>query len=382
MKKSKYRGAKIPKNVGIRESISSVLTVMLEKGCFDAILIPMRVPAGDSYAWILVKDKNLIDDANPIAPIMPVQGAKALSHFTRKGKGGIKVAAIMRPCEIRATIELSKLNQVNLQNVTLIGYDCPGALPMSEYVQDPEKIEKKFSSVLKKGDWGEKSVKPVCKICDQFSLLPDCDLHFGVAGDSQNNILMIANSEEGKRILKELDMALSGDVSGWSKKIHELKKKKETKKKEYYKEITNMVEGLDHLNTTFSDCIGCHNCQSACPICYCRHCYFVSEDSKPDSTSILLRTKSRGSISFPMDKVLFHVGRMTHMSLSCVSCGLCSDACPVSIPVAEVFSYVANSTQKTFEYKSGEDIGEPIPLKTYKLEEVKGIEDLVKEAEG
>ncbi len=70
------------------------------------------------------------------------------------------------------------------------------------------------------------------------------------------------------------------------------------------------------------------------------------------------------------------------MSLSCVSCGLCSDACPVSIPVAELFSYVANSTQKAFEYKSGEKRGEPVPMKTYKLEESKGIDELVKEAEG
>ena len=382
MKKFQIEGAKIPKNKGIRKVILTFLKDVLQKGYFDAVLIPMRVPAGDSYAWILVKDNNLLDDANPIAPIMPVQGANALSSFSKKGKASIKIAVLMRPCEIRAAIELSKLNQVNLRNVTLLSYDCPGALPMSDYLKDPEEAEKKFNSLLEKQDFEEESVKPVCRICDEFSMLSVCDLHFNMAGDDQDNILVIANSKEGKRILKEMNMEISEDISGWDQKIKDLVTKKETKKKDRFKEVKKMVEGLDNLVQTFSDCIGCHNCQSVCPICYCRHCYFESEVAKPDSDTVLLKTQSRGGTSFPMDRVMFHVGRMSHMSLSCVSCGLCSDACPVSIPVAELFSYVADNTQKTFEYKSGEEKGEPVPMKTYKLEEVKGINELVKEAEG
>jgi len=382
MKKFQTKGARISRSKGIREAIITFLKDTMKKGCFDAILIPMRVPAGDSYAWILVKDNNLLDDANPIAPIMPVQGASALSCFSRKGEISMRIAALMRPCEIRAAIELSKLNQAKLTNITLISYDCSGALPMSDYLQDPEAVEKKFSAILKKLDWDEESVKPVCRICDEFSLLPVCDLHFGIDGDDKDNIFLIPNSKEGKRILKEMNMEISEDISGWDQKIKELIKKKEIKRKDRFKEVQKMVEGLDHLAKTFSDCIGCHNCQSVCPICYCRHCYFDSEVSKPDSEAILLKAKRRGGISFPMDKIMFHVGRMSHMSLSCVSCGLCSDACPVSIPVAELFSCVANSTQKTFEYKSGEERGEPIPMKTYKLEESKGIHELVKEAEG
>ncbi len=382
MKKSQTKGAKISLNKGLRETMLSVLKNMLQNECFDAILIPMRVPAKDSYAWILVKNKELLDDANPIAPIMPVQGAKALSSFSRKGEQNLKIAALMKPCEIRAAIELSKLNQVNLENVTLISYDCPGALPMSNYLDDPEKAEKQFNGLLSKLDFEKNSVKPVCQICNEFSLLPVCDLHFSFLGSGPNSIILIPNSIRGKEILEKMSMKFSEDISEWAQLINEQKKKRETKKKERFKQIKNMVEGFDSLMDTFSNCIGCHNCRSACPICYCRQCYFDSESAKSETDLVLLKAKNRRSISFPADRIMFQVGRMSHMSLSCVSCGLCTDACPVSIPVAELFSYVANSTQEQFGYKSGEDKGEPIPLKTFKLEEVGGIKELVEDAEG
>lgn len=382
MKKSYTKGAKILNSKGTRKTILNFLKGLLKKGSLDAVLIPMRVPAGDSYAWVLIKDKKLLDDANPIAPIMPVQGANALSSCTKKGKGNLKIAALMRPCEIRAAIELSKLNQVNLESVTLISYDCPGALPMSDYLQDPGEGEKVFDSLLNKRDRDVESVKPVCRICDNFSILPASDLHFGLSTDSRDNILLIPNSKKGTGLLNKMDIKPSEDISSWAKNIEELKKLQEKKRKERFEYVKDMVEGFDSLVKTFSACVGCHNCESVCPVCYCRQCYFESETAKPDTESILLKTKNRGSISLPADRIMFHVGRMVHMSLSCVSCGLCTDACPVSIPVAELFSYVGDRTQQTFEYRSGEEKGEPIPMKTYRKEETKGINELVKGAEG
>lgn len=382
MSKTPNQGVKINSKTGLRETILDSVGKMLHNKVFDAVLIPMRVPAKDSYAWILIKDEKLLKDANPIAPIMPVQGAKALSSFLRKGESTLKIAAVMKPCEIRAAIELSKLNQINIENVTLISYDCPGAFPIEYYLADPEGGEKEFTDILKKLNFHHASIKPVCKICDNFSLLPVYDLHFALSTSGDNSVFLLANSKHGKQILQKIKMQVSEDVSAWSQNIEKIRQKRLTNKKERFKQIKSMVEGLDNLRDTFSTCIGCHNCRSACPVCYCRQCYFDSETAKNESEMFMFKAENSGSISFPMDRIIFQVGRMSHMSLSCVSCGLCTDACPVSIPVAEIFSYVANNTQTKFEYKSGQEKGEPIPLKTFKLEEVKGIKDLVEDAEG
>ena len=78
---------------------------------------------------------------------------------------------------------------------------------------------------------------------------------------------------------------------------------------------------------------------------------------------------------FLPDTLLFQMGRMMHMSIACVSCGSCEDACPVSIPVAQVFSMIADETQELFGYISGRSLDEPIPLVTYKEEELHEMED-------
>ena len=62
------------------------------------------------------------------------------------------------------------------------------------------------------------------------------------------------------------------------------------------------------------------------------------------------------------------------MTLSCISCGACEDACPMEIPVAQVFSLVAEETQGLFGYLPGTSIDEPIPLVAYKEEELQEVE--------
>ena len=380
MKDISNKGALIPVKGGVRKTILEFAKSLLREGVFDGILISMRVPAKDSYAWVLIKDPSFIDKATPLAPIIAVQGAKALKSFTRKGKGSMKIAAVMRPCEIRATVELVKLNQIHLENITLISIDCPGALPTSYYIKNPEDGEKDFNDLFSGKD-RTISTRAVCQICDHFSILPSCDLHFGLTGEEGEGVFLIPNSEKGERILKEMKIKSSETLTDWKNSVKELIEERKKQRAERFQEVKSMVAGFDSMLDTFAKCIGCHNCQSACPICYCRLCYFDSAVSRQDSDFILQKARRRGGISFPVDRILFHVGRMSHMSLSCVSCGVCSDACPVSIPVADVFSYVADQTQGTFEYRSGEDIEEAIPVAQYQLEEVRGVEELIKQAE-
>ncbi len=381
MKNKVSQGVRISQKDGIQQSVKTFLKSLLEKEVFDAILIPLRVPAGDSFAWVLVKDPSLLDDAWPLAPIMPVQGAKALKSLTRKGKGKLQIAALMRPCEIRASVELSKLNQVHLDNITLMSMDCPGALPMAGYLDNPQKGDKQFESMLSDPHEKCESAKTVCQGCDHFSLLPSSDFHFGFMTGEDPSIFLIPNTPKGQRILKESGLKAGDSLANWAKRIDASVQKQKKRKQKNMKDVQSRVEGFDGLLETFAACIGCHNCQSACPICYCRQCYFDSETSKLDLDFILQKAKRRGGLSFPLDKRMFHVGRLSHMSLSCVACGLCSDACPVSIPVAEVFSYVADHTQQTFEYTAGEDREAVLPIQQFRLEEIQGVEKLIKDAE-
>ena len=88
----------------------------------------------------------------------------------------------------------------------------------------------------------------------------------------------------------------------------------------------------------------------------------------------LKRAEITGGLRLPPETSLFHIGRMLHMSLSYVSCGACEDACPMSIPVAQVFSLVGNKNQEEFDYVPGRSLDEPLPLRVYEEEEFEEVE--------
>ena len=64
---------------------------------------------------------------------------------------------------------------------------------------------------------------------------------------------------------------------------------------------------------------------------------------------------------------------MVHVGVSCVGCGMCSDACPVDIPVATLFTKLAGSVQAIFDYTAGMGPEEKVPTMTYKADELSGM---------
>ena len=379
MTDAERKGAVLPAAKEPGDAVLDFLRLAITKEVADAVILPMKVPSGDSYAWILMNDLSLLDDAVPIAATMPVQGAKALRSLTRKGPGNLTVIAVMRPCEIRAAMELSKLGQVHPDNLILATYDCPGAVQLQKYVDDPTGSEEHFARMQQSGK-PDDSAKPVCHYCENFSLF-DSDIHFGYLGLSEKEVLVIPGSDKGSELLEELGLELTKNLSSWEKGIEKLKADRIKARKSAFEETEGQLRGFDGLLSVFANCIGCHNCQSACPICYCRLCYFDSETAEQNPDALITAASKRGGISLPEDRIMFHTGRMAHMSLSCVSCGQCSDACPVSIPVADVFSYVADRTQRTFEYTAGRNDGDPLPLRQFRKSELPGVHELVKDAE-
>jgi formate dehydrogenase subunit beta len=365
-------GSVISVKTQIKDAINDVLKKAMDKGIFDAVLIPMRVPAGDSFVYVLIKDKALLKEACFLPPIMSVQGANAVSSITRLGKGNMKIAAVMRPCELRATNELAKIDQVNVENITLVSMDCPGVMPSLDFIESPEKAMKLFDNAA--NCWNDDIMRPVCQICDKSSMIVG-DLHIGTLGTKKDTFFLIPNSKKGKEMLDKLGIVSQDRIDSWQANVKQNAEKKQKKRKIAHKELKIQIGSLDNLLDTFSQCINCHNCMSVCPVCYCRLCYFDSDKVQHPPEDYLQRAKNKGNIRFLPDTTLFQIGRMTHMSLSCVSCGSCEDACPASIPVAQIFSMIADETQGIFDYVAGRSIEEPLPLKTYEEDELHEVED-------
>jgi len=184
---------KVAAGGGVELAINDMLKEALDNKHFNAVLIPHRVPAGDSFVYLLIQDQTVLANASPLAPIMPIQGANALSSVTHLGTDGLKLAAVLRPCEVRAVNELSKLDQNLLEDVTIISIDCPGVLPTKVFNEDPEKGIEMFNSGMK--EWNTGSMRPACQVCDRSNSIFG-DLHIGRSGIDDGSILVIQKTNE------------------------------------------------------------------------------------------------------------------------------------------------------------------------------------------
>ena len=348
---------------GTSKAIAGLLKSSLEKNIFEAVLVPVRTNGG--YNYVLTGNTDLLNRAEIMPPVMSVQGGKVLQALTRHGKSG-KIAAVMRMCEIRAAIELSKLDQTDLENVFFISVDCNGVTPLSDYLEDPSSAGKKL--------------RPLCEICTSFSVVGDgqvqaVDIHAATMGVDKGQVLLIPMSADGESVLEKLGIDKKQDAGNWVKETEKLQKQRIAAREKALTETKEMVKGLNGLVEAFSRCIECHNCRSVCPICYCRLCFSDKETFRETGGEYLDRAQAQGLMKCTDELLQFHLGRMSHISLSCVSCGMCEDVCPVDIPVGQIFSVVAEKTQAMFDYVPGKSSDEAQPLRTFELDELTEVED-------
>lgn len=368
------KGASLPAAQGVGAALIGWLKETMNKQVVDALLVPVEVPAGDSFAYLLVQNPAVLDRATPLPPVMPIQGGKVISRLTMRGNGDLRVAAVVRPCEARAAIELTKLKQAHLDNLLLITIDCPGVLPLADYLQDPAAGAARFAEAAAQGDRGP--MRPVCQICNHFSLhqAPAADLHVGTLGRTDGTVVLVPGSPKGERILEEMGIPLETALDDWAGRVDEIAQAQTERRQQAHTELRETVAGPDNLLEALSSCINCHNCQRACPVCYCRQCYFESTALKLPAENYMARAEQKGGLRFSPDVLLFHIGRATHMALSCVSCGACEDACPMDIPVAQVFSLLADRAQQALDYVAGASLADPLPLVAYEMDELHQVE--------
>ena len=114
------------------EALKSFLGKLLEKDVVSALLVSEHLPMNKAVMPALVTDAEKLDGADPLAPAFPLNAARLLSRLSRK-PSGIQMAAVMRPCEIRAFFELVKLKQGSAEDLLLIGMDCLGTFGNNDY---------------------------------------------------------------------------------------------------------------------------------------------------------------------------------------------------------------------------------------------------------
>ncbi len=347
---------------------------LLADGEISAVLAPRLLPAGGGTMPALVADPEQLRDVAPLAPSFRLNAARMLTRLTRGADDGGLVAALLRPCEVRAFIELCKLNQGSLENALLISLDCPGAFTNADSGRfagnrgDTASLLG-FLRAGGRGSFDGVEVARACRTCEHPTGA-EADLTIGLFGqDPEKGLLLMANTPRGEGFMTRLDLPEATDDGSRDKALEELLAERRAAQEQMFAETTAATSDMTRLSQFLSACVNCYNCRAACPVCYCKECVFLTDvfDHKP--WQYLSWARQRGAIKMPTDTVFFHLTRLAHMSTACVGCGQCSNACPNDVPVMELFKTIAASTQKAFEYEAGRDPGEAPPLSVFREHE-------------
>ncbi len=347
-------------------AVRGFLKQLLEAEVVDVILLPMETPAG-TITPALVSDPDLLDAANPLAPVMGLNAARVAGRVSIREPRG-KVGVVLRPCELRALTELVKLQQASLDDMVTIGVDCLGTYDVPVYTAKQADGGVDMAALMATAQSGELAssdgYRDACQMCEKPHV-EEADVTLELFGaDLAAGIPISLPDEMAKKLGLE-------SAEGYGQRADVVEKVVAARTKMRDARFAEIRQQLDEegVEGVFAACVRCHNCMTVCPLCYCKTCLFKSPVFDHEPAQYMTWVQRKGAFRLPADTTLFHLTRLNHMVLSCIGCGMCTSCCPADLPVGAVFRAIGQQVQETFEYVPGQNVEELLPLVTFKEDE-------------
>ena len=359
-------------NNDVLAALRGFLKQLLEKEVVDAVLVPMEAPSG-AVIPSLVADADLLDVADPLAPVMGLNAARVVGAVSVRAPRG-RIAAVLRPCEMRALVELVKLQQASLDDLVTVAVDCLGTYTVPDYEAmraDGGVDRAALLATAQSGGLAPQegyAFRDACQMCekphaegaDVVLELFGADLSAGIPATLPDEIAEKLGMEtsEVSEDFRSLRAGVVDKVVAARTQVRDAR----------FAEIRERLaqEGVEGV---FASCVRCHNCMTVCPLCYCKTCLFKSPIFDHEPAQYMSWSRRKGAYRLPADTMLFHLTRLNHMVLSCVGCGMCTSDCPAELPVGLVFRAIGQQVQQAFDYVPGRSVEEPLPLITFREDE-------------
>jgi formate dehydrogenase subunit beta len=371
--------AELAKKAECGGAVTSLLKFALEKKMVDAVFAVTRGQDIYDAVPVLITDPKEVDKTAGSLHCGTLLMAKLVKKYL-DGASNMKIAMTVKGCDMMALYELAKRQQINLDNIIMIGVNCGGTVsPVTarkmiadKFGVDPDTVHKEE---IDKGQFiieyegGHKGIsideleeqgygrRTNCRRC-KLKITRQADLacgNWGVIGDKAGKATFVeVCSDKGAELL---DAAMKAGVlkteapnpKGLEMRIKVENAMLKLGDKWRAKDFAGLGEGRERLKKIVKEtsrCIKCYSCIEACPICYCVEC----STKKP-----YLVTPGQVPPNF-----MFHLIRFAHIADSCVNCGQCQELCAMDIPNALFMHAQQVELEKMFGHVPGVDMKLPL----------------------
>jgi len=231
----------------------------------------------------------------------------ALSGYLHERIG--KTAIVAKPCDARAVVNLIRENQLNRDDVYIIGMLCDGMADEKGYIV------------------------PGCADC-QIHVPPVYDIFIDKPQSEDNNFCESRQPDD----INDSETLSNNSTNNENPKYQ-----------------SNNDFSFERFKQEIDKCILCYSCRQACYGCYCNTCFM--ERGETD-----WQTSSPGIGA----KMLYHLGRVMHLAGRCVECGSCENACASGVDVRYLIKEVTGFIEETYDYQAGMDFETEAAMLSYK----------------
>jgi formate dehydrogenase subunit beta len=327
-------------------AVQEFMASFLNRNLVDALFVP-QTAADSTVSAALVSNPDAIKRSNPFAPIMVANAAKQVAEATVK-QPDRHIGAVLRPCEIRALVELAKRGRANLANLTVVGIDCLGTFAPFDYMRKmlaaggAVEMATQCMQVAEEGEIACQT-RTACRMCERPAPR-GADVTLGFIGvDATQELLVIAADESADARLRLSEVtrreATEREVVKREATLTNIIAKHNAFADRELAKLEMSFGGLAGVLTTLATCTECRACLQACPL-------------------------YDGEFDDPRLSLVGQLGAVSKWLVSCSGCGMCEESCPNGVPLSAVARALARPLRAKFGYTPGRSVDEKLPWAT------------------